>query len=390
MITYICRNRDQKTGRELPCTNTVCQTSVCPSCGGRAQAFSEIYWCSSCQVPVYEEECPVCKEKGKRIATDLRPVFPQERLLLEIILGEPFAFLEKSVWNGTGNRYYVNGKRISFSVKDLKTLNIEEIWQEYRHHQKKNTDIYFLSQIKKFTEANQRRYEEIVGEAEEYIREAAKDYGVMDMFVSFSGGKDSTVTSDLVMRALGNPKILHIFGDTTLEFPFTYEYVERFKKAHPQTPLITAKNKEKDFENLCRLIGPPSRVMRWCCTVFKTGSIQKTIKSLFRGKRREKSISTTPTVLATREWDAGAVQTTADGRNFCQKSTCGSRARLFATCFWTLPDRSGKKTPRSMWMKDTGKQGRAATGWSMRKNPSCPSNPAPSRRMSTIMNCKGR
>ena len=86
------------------------------------------------------------------------------------------------------------------------------------------------------------------------------------------------------MRALGNPKVLHIFGDTTLEFPFTYEYVKRFKQEHPQTPVITACNKEKDFEELCRMIGPPSRVMRWCCTVFKTGSIQKTIKSLFRNR----------------------------------------------------------------------------------------------------------
>ena len=122
-------------------------------------------------------------------------------------------------------------------------------------------------------------------EADEYIRRVAADYNFMEMFVSFSGGKDSTVVSDLVMRALGNPKVLHIFGDTTLEFPFTYEYVKRFKQEHPQTPVITACNKEKDFEELCRMIGPPSRVMRWCCTVFKTGSIQKTIKSLFRNKK---------------------------------------------------------------------------------------------------------
>ena len=48
----------------------------------------------------------------------------------------------------------------------------------------------------------------------------------MDMFCVFSGGKDSTVTSDLVIRALSEPKILHIFGDTTLEFPETIKYVE--------------------------------------------------------------------------------------------------------------------------------------------------------------------
>ena len=43
MITYTCRNRNQETGEPLPCTNAECETSVCPSCGGRAEAVSEIY-----------------------------------------------------------------------------------------------------------------------------------------------------------------------------------------------------------------------------------------------------------------------------------------------------------------------------------------------------------
>ena len=55
---------------------------------------------------------------------------------------------------------------------------------------------------------------------------------------------------------------------------------------HPKTPLISARNKEKDFEELCKLVGPPSRVMRWCCTIFKTGTIQKRIKSLYRDKNQ--------------------------------------------------------------------------------------------------------
>ena len=104
------------------------------------------------------------------------------------------------------------------------------------------------------------------------------------MFVSFSGGKDSTVVSSLVMRALSEPKILHIFGDTTLEFPETMHYVERFKKEHPKTPVLSSRNKEKNFEELCELMGPPSRVMRWCCTIFKTGAIQRKIKALFGDK----------------------------------------------------------------------------------------------------------
>lgn len=120
----------------------------------------------------------------------------------------------------------------------------------------------------------------------DYIKNSTKDYTAKDMFVSFSGGKDSTVTSDIVMRALSEPKILHIFGDTTLEFPETMRYVDRFKKEHPQTPVLSSRNKDKDFEELCKLVGPPSRVMRWCCTIFKTGAIQRKIKTLFRNKNK--------------------------------------------------------------------------------------------------------
>lgn len=286
MITYTCHNINEETGENLPCTNNHCKTSTCPTCHGRADASSQIFWCKECNVPIYEEHCPVCGKKGKKLATDLRPVFPEERLLLEIIQGEPFGLKDASVWNGTGNRYYADGKKVPFSVKSLKDADVDGIRKQYEELKSKNSYEEFDEMIERFIQANQGRYHQMTEEAKAYIREAAKDYSTMDMFVSFSGGKDSTVTADLVTRALSNPQIMHIFGDTTLEFPFTYDYVDRFKKSHPKTPIMPARNKEKDFEELCKLVGPPSRVMRWCCTIFKTGTIQKKIKSLYRDKNR--------------------------------------------------------------------------------------------------------
>ena len=100
MITYICHNKNDKTGENLPCTNNRCETSICPGCGGRADAISEIFWCPECQVPIYEKTCPVCGQEGKKLTSDVRPVFPEERLLLEIILEKPFAFSWKC--SGTG------------------------------------------------------------------------------------------------------------------------------------------------------------------------------------------------------------------------------------------------------------------------------------------------
>lgn len=185
-----------------------------------------------------------------------------------------------------GNKYLINGKRIKFSVKELKNKDVDDIRSKYEEASKNISYEYFEQYADKFVQANRSRYEFIVREAVDYIKNSTKDYTAKDMFVSFSGGKDSTVTSDIVMRALSEPKILHIFGDTTLEFPETMRYVDRFKKEHPQTPVLSSRNKDKDFEELCKLVGPPSRVMRWCCTIFKTGAIQRKIKTLFRNKNK--------------------------------------------------------------------------------------------------------
>lgn len=277
VLNYICRNDNIKT-----------KSSTCPVCGQRTELTkSNIYWCETCKVPLYQKECQCCGSSGRRLTTDIRPVFPEERLLLEIMTDKTPGYYEKmSVWNCSGNRYIADGQRVDFAVKDLKNKNPNDIRIRYEN-EVSNIDYRYFNEFKdRFIKANRSRYEFIVKEAVDYIKNSTKDYTAKDMFVSFSGGKDSTVTSDLVMRALSEPKILHIFGDTTLEFPETMKYIERFKKEHPQTPVVSSRNKDKDFEELCALVGPPSRVMRWCCTIFKTGAIQRKITSIFKGKKK--------------------------------------------------------------------------------------------------------
>ena len=94
----------------------------------------------------------------------------------------------------------------------------DEVRRQYEKYSTQNTYCYFDEMTGRFIEANKERYEYITQEAGNYIRKAVGEFGAMDMFVSFSGGKDSTVTSNLVLRALSTPQIMHIFGDTTLEF----------------------------------------------------------------------------------------------------------------------------------------------------------------------------
>lgn len=125
MIKYICKKCNINT-----------ETSICPVCGERAEVEnSAIYWCDDCNIPLYDEICPICGKKAHRIGSDLRPVFPEERLLLEVMLGVPFKYKNASVWNTSGNYYYADGKKIPFSVKQTKSMDAkksENSWKFFR------------------------------------------------------------------------------------------------------------------------------------------------------------------------------------------------------------------------------------------------------------------
>ena len=273
MIKYLCKK-----------CNLVTSKSECEICGSRTSLTSKLYWCKKCNVPTYHEVCPKCGNKGLYFATDARPVFPEERLLVESVLGEPMKFHSNSVWNSNGV-YFVDGKKIKFSIESLTREDPEKLRKKISEHETENTYVFFNENIKDFIEANKIRYDDIASEAMSYIIKASEGYDPTSMFVSFSGGKDSTVTSHLVRTALSNPSIIHIFGDTTLELPDTIEYVKRFKQENRKTPMLTSRNDQQDFFELCKEFGPPSRMLRWCCTIFKTGFISKRIDSTFKNKK---------------------------------------------------------------------------------------------------------
>jgi 3'-phosphoadenosine 5'-phosphosulfate sulfotransferase (PAPS reductase)/FAD synthetase and related enzymes len=260
------------------------------TCRSKTVTSSTIYWCGECNIPIFEKLCPICGSEGVYKATDMRPVFPEERLLIGILTerDNPLRFMDKSVWFGS-NSYIVDGVKTKVSITKANKLSLDEIKGICELYIEKEPDIDykpFDDNIARFIEANKNRYNYITEEAVTYIQGYRNKYSIDDMLVSFSGGKDSTATSHLVCSALGTNKVLHIFGDTTLEFPMTLDYKKRFNKNEESKGIrvITAKNREKDFEELCQVVGPPSRVMRWCCTVFKTGAIQKTITSAFKDK----------------------------------------------------------------------------------------------------------
>lgn len=282
-----------------------------------------IYWCKKHNIPLFEKICSCCEQEGcnenqiEYIGTDIRPVFPEEQLLIGAILdsSKPLDLLDKSVWHN-GSTYVIDGEKVKVSIDTLNKLPLDEvkklkdiIEQYITANADENGEDAFVSSvdyshfndvIKRFVQANSDRFKETEKEAIEHIQEWASKYDKKSMFVSFSGGKDSTVVSSLVMNAVGSNEVLHIFGDTTLEFVTTEKYKNRLKKTVSGAYFRTAKNRTKNFEELCPVYGPPSRVMRWCCTVFKTGAItdsmNKTFKNQtsvlsFQGIRKYESVS---------------------------------------------------------------------------------------------------
>ena len=102
--------------------------------------------------------------------------------------------------------------------------------------------------------------------------------GKLDLFhVAYSGGKDSAVLLDLVKKALPKDSFVVVFGDTGMEFPDTYDVIEKTRQAceKEEIPFYVAKSHLEPMKSW-EMFGPPSRTLRWCCSVHK--SAPQTIK----------------------------------------------------------------------------------------------------------------
>ena len=263
----ICKHCEEKTEPDIPI---------------------EIHWCENCNIPIIKklsdvdiDLCPLCGKETKYISTDLRIVFPEERLLIEILLNKPLAYLKSSVW-ANNNRYYIDGKTITITSKHYKKYAVEYIKERLEEFKDENNYDYFDIYSRRFVDANKKRLDDLIYESHAFIQQEASKYPIENIVLSFSGGKDSTVTADLAVKALKEPSLVHIFGNTTLEFPHTIEYAKRFKQNNPYAIFRTSINREQNFYEVCEDIGPPARMMRWCCSMFKTGPITRVLTRYYR------------------------------------------------------------------------------------------------------------
>ena len=135
---------------EYWCAECKIETSEkeCPVCGKETVEGVplQVYWCKNCNTPIIHKMnqidkgiCPICGKKTKYLTTDIRPVFPEERLLLELLLDkEPHAFIRNSVW-AADSRYYIDGKSIAIPNELFQTADADARRKKLNEHQETNS-----------------------------------------------------------------------------------------------------------------------------------------------------------------------------------------------------------------------------------------------------------
>ncbi|PKM79168.1 MAG: hypothetical protein CVU88_07170 [Firmicutes bacterium HGW-Firmicutes-13] len=251
---------------------------------------NNLWWCENCGVPLLRKKCENCGYEGVSICSDLKPIFNEECRFLE---KETSKKLPAQSWH---NGLWIRHKTIWFNGEKLLRLSANgkpTIAKGYPYKDSLYKGYITPNIIYK---ANKVTLDKLEKEAILFIKDIIKSHPERKPIVSFSGGKDSTVVSYLVRKALMTNRILHIFGDTTIEYPDTYNYIKKFSRHNGVIPFYT-QSSNHSFLKMCNLLSPPSMLNSWCCSVFKASPISEMIKKLnnkggvisFEGVRRKES-----------------------------------------------------------------------------------------------------
>ena len=133
---------------------------------------------------------------------------------------------------------------------------------------------------------NREHTRRITVESKNLIKECLNKYEGYAPIILTSGGKDSSVTMDLVRQV--DPSVKAIFNNTTLDCADTYIHMKTIDNVQWINP------KEGFYQWRKRLDFVPTRFARACCTIFKEGAMMKVLDGndkyiFFLGMRNEES-----------------------------------------------------------------------------------------------------
>lgn len=227
-----------------------------------------IGWCDNCNVPILDaRKCGICGSESTPIRShEVKPIFHHEKkrireLLLTEGLDEKFLPHELSFRDSHGFILADGLKvlQVSFSQKDGR-------WRAKKTKAVEHENLKLRgSKLRDVIKANAYILEEKEKEAYAFLDSVMADHSSLPLAVAFSGGKDSVVALSLAREL--RPNVDVVFLNTTIELPETIEYTRELAKLW-NLNLISVKPSH-DFFELCKLLGPPSRFMKWCCKTQK-------------------------------------------------------------------------------------------------------------------------
>lgn len=235
-------------------------------------------------------------QTGKFVANEIRPVFAEELSLTG--LGKQFIYDRNEsgplLW-AQKNVYLLNGEKVA-------QLN------GTKYGQPLSIEYFFKGKLKlepvdiaAMVANNSGIMDIVVADSKKRVKELYdKDIGRCDTaYIAFSGGKDSVALLDVCHRVLPL-SVPVIFSDTDMELPDTYKVWEKIQKHYPGRKFYKAAAESSALENW-RRFAPPSRTIRWCCSVHKSTPALMYLKSklhktsikvmAFVGVRGDESIS---------------------------------------------------------------------------------------------------
>lgn len=236
-------------------------------------------------------------QTGKFVASEIRPVYAQELKLIGF--DEYFDFVTNEVapicW-AKQNVYIYHGEEIA---KLEKTQYGKPITPKYlvKPMKLKPVDIPAMLAEK----SNQELLAALLADTQKRLKEMYDQYaGGCDIaYIGFSGGKDSVLLLDICHRTLPL-SVPVVFSDTDMELPDTYVMWEEVQRRYPERTFLKARAAQAALKNW-EVFGPPSRTVRWCCSVHKSTPAILLLKEsvgkntlraqAFLGVRNEESLS---------------------------------------------------------------------------------------------------